>query len=361
MSVPLERARAQLLVDRDRGGPRSVARRFLAVQAQAFAQARWALAARSASATRNEVDALFDDGALVRTWTMRGTLHVVPAEDARLMLGVSAEKQRHLAAPVMRRDGLDADVVSTAFRSLERALADRGSLERADAMDAMTNAGLNTAGGRGYHLIREAALAGIVVWGPVRHTQQALVAADDWLPSVPAISREEALASILVRYLQRRSPATLRDFAWWLGITLTEARRARSDAGTALVPSAAGGEFLEAAQPGTGTNVRSSPAASQAVALLPAYDEYLLGYRDRRPVLEERSLERVLSGTNGVFQPVIVLGGEVVGTWRAETPAEGVRIALSPFRPLPPGVAQAVRREARRYAAYLGTPLLGVV
>ena len=59
MSVPLERARAQLLVDRDRGGPRSVARRFLAVQAQAFAQARWALAARSASATRNEVDALF--------------------------------------------------------------------------------------------------------------------------------------------------------------------------------------------------------------------------------------------------------------------------------------------------------------
>jgi hypothetical protein len=354
VNTPLARAGAQLLVERDAAGPESVARRMLAVQGQAFGPARWALGARSVSTTLSDVDALFDEGTLVRTWTMRGTLHIVGADDVRLMLTATADKQRHLAQQVMRRDGMDAEVVSTAFRALETAMSQQGPLERKQAMDAMSSAGLNTDGGRGYHLIREAALAGIVVWGPVRRTQQALVPAGEWLPPAEPIGRDEAITRILTRYLQCRSPATLRDFAWWLGITLTEARRAHADAGDAVVQSDAGPEFLESAA------TVGTPVPSRTTALLPAYDEYILGYRDRSPVLEDRHWGLVQAGANGIFQPVIVLDGRVAGTWRADASPAGIRVDLAPFVALSSRATSRIEREAARYANYLGTSLLGV-
>lgn len=355
MTVARARARSHLLVRRDDEGPASVARRLLATQAQAFGPARWALGARSGTTTLAEVNGLFDRGDLVRTWTMRGTLHIVGAADARLMLIVTADKQRRLAEPVMRRDGLDAEVVSRAFRALEDAIGDHGPLDRKHAMDAMNAAGLDTEGGRGYHLIREAALAGLLVWGPVSGTQQSLVLADQWLPQTAKIERDEAIVRILLRYLELRSPVTVRDFAWWLGITLTEARRARAAAGDSVVSSDAGVDYLALA--GSGDPV-DSPEPRGTAALLPAFDEYLLGYQDRSSVLGDRHRGLVMGTANGVFQPIIVLDGVVAGTWRPETSAAGVRVVLSPFAPPSLRAGQRLAREAARYARFVGTPLL---
>ncbi|GAB3388793.1 winged helix DNA-binding domain-containing protein [Humibacter soli] len=357
MTVARARALSHLLARRDDDGPASVAAHLLATQAQAFGPARWALGARSGTATLAEVNELFDGGTLVRTWTMRGTLHIVSAADAMLMLNVTADKQRHLAEPVMRRDGMDADVVSRAFRALEDAIGDQGPLDRKRAMDVMDAGGVNTEGGRGYHLIREAALGGLVVWGPVSGTQQSLVLTDQWLPPTARIERDEAIVLILLRYLELRSPATVRDFAWWLGITLTEARRALAAAGDSVVPSDAGVDFLALAG---AVDSADRPEPRNTAALLPAFDEYLLGYQDRSSVLGEHRKALVMGTANGVFQPIIVLDGVVAGTWRPETSAAGLRVILSPFAPLSSRAAQRLAREAARYARFLAVPLLEV-
>ena len=343
-------------------GPRepdaaSAVRRMLAVQGQDFAAGCWALALRTTGATHADVLADLDAGRVIRSWPMRGTLHFVPPEDLRWMLSVTMER---LVAGLGRRQeqlGLEAADFAHAAEVVTTALAGGNSIGRTELMRLWEEAGIVTSGQRGYHLIYFLAQTGLLCWGPVvrvgnGNATQALVLLDEWAPPPPPLEPDEAIARFLLRYLQGHGPATLRDFVWWIKGTVSAAKTARAVLGDALTMMEVDGvEYILTAElADRAAGMPASRSEKDAVHLLPAFDEYLLGYQVRSPILDDEHAELIVPGGNGVFQPVIVAGGRVVGTWRRD----GSRVVPQPFEPLSAARTARLERSAREYTRYAG-------
>ena len=223
---------------------------------------------------------------------------------------------------------------------------------RAEAMELWEAAGIATGGQRGYHLLYYLAQTGVICWGPTLRTQQALVLLDEWAPPERArlLDPDEAGAEYLRRYLAGHGPATLKDFVWWTKGTLAAARAAVAILGDELMTLEVDGvEYLVGAE--LADRAASLPATRSersAVQLLPAFDEYLLGYQDRSPVIDDAQFERVVPGKNGVFSPILVLQGRVAGTWRRS----GSTIVPLPFEPLSAARETAAERSATAYLRF---------
>ena len=348
------RRRAQASDGAREASPADVVRRLLAVQAQDFGAASWALGLRTDGATRSDVRADLDAGRIVRSWPMRGTLHFVPPEDLRWMLSVTTE--RMVAGLARRHKQLeieDADL-GRARDILVGELTGGGRIGRAELMALWEGNGIATAGQRGYHLIYYLAQTGVVCWGPTLRTQQALVLLDEWAPAPRTLEPDEAHAAFLLRYLTGHGPATLKDFVWWTKGTVAGAKRGLAVLGDAVTGLEVDGTTYLVTRELADRAAERPPRREErhAVPQLPGFDEYLLGYQDRSPVLDDEHAEAIVPGGNGIFQPVIVARGRVVGTWRyggAKAEPE-----ISPFQPLGAGQRAALARSARAYRRFAG-------
>lgn len=326
-----------------------------ALQAQDYGQSLWAIGVRMQAATVADVERAIADGKIVRTWPMRGTLHFVPAEDAHWMVALSAE--RTIAGDRRRLEQLELDAMTIGrAEELLCAMLEGGKrLARPDVMRLWEEAGISTTGQRGYHLLWHIAQRGVICVGPIEGKQQTFALLDEWAPSSRELSREEALAELANRYFASHGPATLQDFAGWAGLTLTDARAGLEGAtsGSGLVAERREGqEYVRAAAEAPGVTVDTV----SGVHLLPGFDEYLLGYKDRSAVLAADDAQKVVPGGNGMFLPMVVVGGQVAGTWKRTVRKNGVDIALKPFAPLG-DVEERVSEAAAWYAAFLGVPL----
>ena len=286
------------------------ARHMLAVQSQDFTAGRWALAVRAEDPVRlRDVDRAFDDGGIVRGWTMRGTLHTVPARDLGWVLQVTAGRQRQQAASRHRDLGIDDEMIAAAVRGLTPALHD-GGLTRAEAFAILEGIGIDPAGQRGIHLLFTLTIDGLICQGPV--VERPGIAREQRFVLVEDHIREHAtpadpLAELFVRYIDGHGPATVADFAWWSGLTLGQAREAAARAG-AGVDEVDDGLFAAREKPR-----RAAGAAS--VHALGAFDEYYISYADRTRVCAPEHLAAVGPGKNGMVRPTLIEQGRVIGTW----------------------------------------------
>ncbi|OIH95054.1 hypothetical protein BIU97_03690 [Curtobacterium sp. MCBA15_009] len=334
--------------------PEAAVGRMLAVQGQDLGQALWAVGVRTHGATLATVRDAFDRGALVRSWPMRGTLHVVRPDDLRLLLALTAG--RTLRSTARRADalGIDAAVVARARDVTVSALAGGPGLVRDDLSTVWRRAGIDPGGGRGSHLLLHLAQEGLVAWGPTARVGQRLVLLDEWAPPATAPSattpdeRDEALRRVLLGYLRGRGPAPATDAAAWTKLPLGDVRRARAAAGAA-VEDLGDGLLALADRPAVG----GVPAGH----LLPGFDEYLLGYADRSAQLDPEHAARVVPGGNGVFLPMAVVRGRVVGTWSRTERAAGVSVTVTPFTPLDAAATRALDAAATRFGTFLGVPV----
>jgi hypothetical protein len=355
--IPRLRLRAQRIAGERCATPEAVVRWMGAMQAQDERQSLWAIGVRTAGATVADVRRAVAERAILRTWPMRGTIHVVPAEDAAWMLRLTAA--RHLARDGRRlaQLGLDERDMARGRDLFAAALAGGKRLTRAAMMAVLEAGGIASGGGRGYHALWHAAQSGLICFGPTDGAEQTFVLLDDWVPAPRRLDGEEALAELATRYFRARGPATVRDFAWWAGITLTEARAGLAGAGDRLAPREIDGVAFWMAADGLDGDPAAEP--DDAVHLLPGFDEYLLGYRDRGAVLPAEHAQKIVPGNNGVFRPVFADGRGVVGTWKARVSPAGVAVSPSPFgvRASSPG---RVAEAASRYARFLGLPLAAI-
>jgi hypothetical protein len=331
------------------------ARHMLATQAQEFWGGRWALAARTTSApTVRRVDAAFERGALIRAWTMRGTLHIAAAADLAWMLSLTGERQIGMAAARLRQLGLDAGAFARAERIARGVLGGGGRLTRKEFADALAAGGVDPAGQRGIHVLQTLALRGVLVWGPVvPHAsgptrEQYVVLADEWIADAPAPA--DPAAEFFARYIGAHGPATARDFAWWSGLPLGVARAAAEAAADRVVAIEEGADPAYVA---AGPVPRRSPAAPDVVAL-PPFEEYYLSYVDRSLPCAPEFVGVVGPAQNGIVRPVILARGRVVGVW-THSRAVG-RHADDPVPELfVPGAATdaEVAAALARYAAFI--------
>ena len=331
------------------GPPDQAVARLAAMQAQDAAGVRWAIGLRSQNATLATVEQALASGTIVRTWLLRGTLHVAAAADVRWMLALLGP--RILAGGTGRRRQLDLDD-ATLERSLDviaGALHGGAVLTRAELLQALEHSGIATTGQRGYHLLGHAGLRGLTCFGPPRGKQETFVLLDAQSPAVASLDPDAALGELARRYFAGHGPATLADFVWWSGLTLGQARTALAVAQTDLAQFTVGESVYYHAQ-----DQAIGPAHSDSgVQLLPAFDEYYLGYAQRALVLAAGLDTRVVS-SNGIFRPTIVVDGRIVGIWRIVRRGQNVRVQPDLFDALDSAGEQALHEAMGRYAAFLG-------
>lgn len=312
-----------------------------AVQAQDLRAALAAVALRTTTGTREAAGAALATGEVVRSWPMRGTLHLVPAEDLPWLLELTAARAVARAARRRAQLGLDDATIERAREVAVAALAGGNRLRRAELLAAWQEAGVATAGQRGYHLLAHLSQTGTLCLGPVRDGEQLFVLIDEWIKEPRRLAREEALGELALRYFRGHGPATRADFVRWTGLTVADARTGLELARPALARLELDGvEYL--LDPATPRALDACRDEAAGLFLLPSFDELLLGYADRTATLPARYADRVVPGGNGVFQPTIVYGGRVVGTWRRT----GRRVTSAPFESLPDEVARRVTELA---------------
>lgn len=299
-------------------------RRLGAVQAQDLPGAITSIALRTAGRSRDDVVAAFDAGEIVRGWPQRGTLHVAAADELRWRTALGSP--RPMAAAATRRSQLrldDADLATARDVALATVPATRDEL-----LAAWEAAGLSPAKGRGYHLLVHLAHTAVLCFGPYRDGEPLIVAVDDWIPAVDG--PPDALARWARSYVRGHGPATVQDLARWGGLPVSDARAGLAAAGDGVATLAVDGvEYL--ADPETPDRLAAARAEAEALHLLPGFDEFVLGYRDRAAVLDPAHADRLIPGNNGVFRATVVVGGRVVGLWRAPTGALSVEAFADPI------------------------------
>jgi hypothetical protein len=322
-----------------------------AIQAQDYANAKWAVGLRCSGATDASIEQAIAERAILRTWLLRGTLHLVAPDDVHWMLALLAPR---LIASGERRDRqleLDDATYTRAFGVLIGALDVNRQLTRKELRSALERAGMSTQGQRGYHILARAALQGLICLGPYHGKEQTFVLLDEWAPSGRRLEGEEALAELARRYISSHGPATLADFIWWSGLAARDAR-----AGLEMIKHEIGQETIAEKifwwKPQETVVREQSPRAY----LLPGFDEYYLGYTDRSFLLETKYERRAVS-SNGVFQPILVIDGQVVGTWKRKIKKGAVIILLQPFGTLSEAEGKALEAAAMPYGAFLGLPV----
>ncbi len=324
--------------------PASTVRSLLAMQAQDYPGTMWAIGVRTSGSTFASVEAAHESGGFVRSWPMRGTLHVTSPDDLGWMLALTGERQVRTAAGRHRQLELTDSDFARAEEVARGRLSGGAHVERAALLAALDDAGVSTAGQRGAHLLGNLAHTGVVVLSG----QRTYALLDEWARTPRVLARDAALAELALRYFSGHGPATVRDLAWWSGLTLTDTRAglaAVRDQLDALVVDDV--EYLH--RPGL-------EPASSAVHLLPGFDEYLLGYTDRSAILAPEHADAVVPGGNGMFLSFIVVDGEIVGTWKRERSARRVAVTLQPFDSLSAGTLRAVRRALSAYGDFVGLP-----
>lgn len=328
------RARQQLLGSdkRARRTAETVSALF-ALQSQEWPSAQLAIHARCpADAQADVARAREVERAFVLTWALRGTLHLVPAQDLRWLLELCAPTAISDSKSRYKQLGLTEDARERGLEAIQAVLSREGALIRSQLAGALESRGVPVAGQAIHHLVRFAALRELVCFGPEVDGDLMVVLLDDWLSAATETGRPaDPLRELARRYLAAYAPATPADFGRWSGLKKAQARRAweavADECATVGVP---GGEALMLKEQ---LDALESAPSQPVVRLLPRYDNYLLGYASRAFMVAEAHAKQVHPG-GGLIRACVIIDGEARANWKLEKRRTGLRVLVKPFEAL---------------------------
>ena len=339
--------------------PEDVLTSLGAIQAQDYPAALWAIGLRcSGSTTKEEVEFAISERKITRTWLMRGTLHFASSRDIHWMLRLFAPRLLNTAISRDRHLGLGDDTIRKAEGLFAEALKGNARLTRDEMYKVLEKGGVDIAGALGYHMLYRAAWDGVICFGAHGGKQPTFELLDERVASGRELSSDKALSELASRYFTSHGPATIKDYLWWSGLKTSDAKSGIEAASALLASEEVGGKmYYMAKSPKPGKNQRK-------VHLLPAFDEYLVGYADRSAMLGTADTQRMLrSGkivfthSNGIFLPVVLADGEVVGTWKRKSEKGRVAVSVRQFTKFDEDVVKGVREDANRYSDFLQVPV----
>lgn len=322
---------------------------FGAMQAQDLNSVLWSLGARLPGRTLPEIVADTESRDVVRTWPMRGTVHLIPSADAHWMLDLTGV--RALAGAAKRREflGLTEADADKAAAILGDALAGGGRLTRSACVAAINAGGVTVTGPLGYHLLWYASQRGVTAIAPNEGSEQTFVLLDEWAPSRNTPSPEEALAILAHRYFRSHGPTTAKDFAGWAMLPMKESRAGIAAAGLTRVDV-------------DGTEMWADEAVLEAGPVrgwhaLPGFDEYMLGYKDRSMMATPDMLKSIIPGGNGIFQSTLAQDGRVRAVWKRTLGKKAVSIVVSPLTPFTAKDWSAAEEALQPFGTFVGLPV----
>ncbi|MEM7371188.1 MAG: winged helix DNA-binding domain-containing protein [Bacteroidota bacterium] len=295
-----------------------------AMQAQDLRMVKLAIGIRTTVLQDRQVETAINQGEIIRTHLLRPTWHMVARDDLRWMLRLTAPRIKASMRSRHRQLEITDETVKQSNNSLEKALTQNQALDRHSLIEHLQNANISEANNRGYHLLLRAELDGLICSGPIRDGKHTYVLLDDRIPASPELSEEEAAVRLAQMYFGSHGPARLKDFIWWSGLTARLAKKALTAIQKDLLSTELSDETYWFSE--------DISAASPSLLLLPAYDEYLIGYHDKSiPIADEAFRKRVHS--NGVFRPIVVVNGSIVGIWKLDRSRKKIRLQLQLFSP----------------------------
>ena len=329
-----------------------VVRALGAVQSQDFGGAKWAIAQRTKGLTDSHIDDAFAKGAILRTHVLRPTWHFVLPEDARWMLALTAPRVMSAMAYHARSLELDAKVFRKSHAVIERALRDGKHLTRSELSAILGRAGVDVSSGqRVGHVLMQAEVDRVIISGARRGKHITYALFDERVPAAPPRDRDEALHDLTRRYFATRGPATVHDFAWWSGLAVRDAQRGVEAAGPFLVRETHDGRTYWSA-PGE----RAAPRSRRVAHLLPTFDEYVVGFKDRSAFAERLRGVRQTARLDSLIGHGLFLNGQFVGGWRRTLGTTlDLELRLRVRLTLPE--REHVERAARRFGDFLGLPV----
>ncbi len=318
-----------------------------AVQSQDYIGGTWAMGLRMPNITITDVERAIAERTIVRTWPMRGTLHFIASEDIRWMIKLLVPKIMGRASSRHKQLELDEATFTKSGKIFRKALQGGKRITRDGMYKILAENNISPAGQRGIHILQQLAHEELLCFGEKKGKQFTFTLLDEWLPKTKLITREESLAEIAKRYFTSHGPATVADFAWWTGLNLTDARKGLESVKSALLNETINKEAFWFAE-----SNRFSQKAVEELCLLPVYDEYLVGYKNRDAVFDTSHLAKLGDRTNILFHPTILINGQVAGTWTRLFKKDTAVFNLNTFNKLNGNEKAALEKAADKYGKF---------
>ena len=328
--------------------PHQIIGHFGMIQAQDFNSAKWAIGARLNGCTEKMIHEAFDKGEILRTHVLRPTWHFVTPENIRWMLQLSANRIIQSMKSRDRDLGLTSEIYAKCYRIIEKALEKDISLTREELTNIMHNAGMEFDSSQMYHIIMRAEANGIVCSGALREKIQTYALLEKRVPATKPLTKEKSLSKLARIYFTGHGPAALQDFVWWSGLSVGEARQGLESVQTEFISETVDGQRYW--MPDADFNPLSD--GKSKVHLLPAFDEYIVGYKDRTAVITSENHKKAIS-SNGVFRPVIIKAGKVIGLWKKASSGKKT-ITITPFEPIDNSTQQLIDLAAEKFGCFDG-------
>ena len=319
------------------------------LQAQNPGAARLGIRARTRGLDLAEVNKTHDkDRQIVISWLMRSTLHLVPARDLHWLTAfygpVISAKDRTRRHEL----GLSDEVCAKALPILQSALAESGGLTKTALIARLADDGvqIEPTGQAPIHLLIYAAACGLICRGPEASPgDPTYVLLDEWVTERAPLTAAEVVPELARRYFTSFGPATVADFATWAGIGLGPARQAIAELG---------GYLLAVDVDGTPMYLRDGcqDAAQPAVRLIPAFDNYMFGYRDRSLLVDQAFTGEIYKG--GVARAAVLVDGRIVGTWTQKRTTKLSTVTVDLFEHPARPVRDELAAEAADLARFFG-------
>jgi hypothetical protein len=337
--------------------PEEIVRHLGAVQAQDYPGAKWSVGMRLLDATDDYIEQAFTAGAILRTHLMRPTWHFVVPDDIRWLLALTAPRVHAANAYQYRHLELGDATLSRANDVIEEALQGGKQLTRPELEAVLEQSGIPARGGlRSGYIMMHAELDGIICSGARRGKQFTYALLDERAPNARKLEHGEALAELTTRYFSGHGPAKVHDFVWWSGLTVSDAKIGIEMVKSELAREVVNGETYWYSRHSANTPI--PPDISQRAYLLATYDEYGIGYKDRKDILDpEYAGQADPSNIPGTpFYAQIAMDDKITGFWKRTLKKREVVIETYLFRPLSAAETHAFAAEIERYGQFLGLP-----
>jgi hypothetical protein len=353
LDIVRHRLHNQLLSQTEYTRPGQIVEWLGAVQSQDYTGAKWALGQRVKNATTDAaLDKDFNEGKILRTHLMRPTWHFVAPVDIRWLLMLTAPRVHAVNAFMYRKLELDNAILKKSYKVLEKALQGNKQLRRAELGIALEKAGILAKGLRLGYIMGSAELDGVICSGARKGKQFTYALLEERAAQVKPLKRDEALAELTRRYFTTRGPATLQDFTWWSGLTMADAKKGIEMVRSKFVSEVIGDQtywFADSASP-----VREK---SPTIHLLPNYDEYFIGFKDRSAIGEVAKQAGIKADDPSLIAHIIILDGQIVGGWRRTITKNAVMLEPKLLIDLTKSQERALAREVDRYSEFLQLPV----
>lgn len=320
-----------------------------AIQAQDYEMSKWAVGMRLPQASNEDIEHCIATGQLVRTHVLRPTWHLVHPADVRWMLELTGPGIEQSMGTYNRKLELDEKVFRKSNKVFEKLLAGGKQLKRTELADALEAAKIPTNDLRMNFLLIKAELDMVICNGGKKDKQITYALFEERVPPAPKKKREEALATLALRYFNSHGPATLKDFTGWSGLTITSAREGLQLIKEQLAHDTFGG--LDYYGPLHSQEIKSK---RNEVLLIPNYDEYLVAYKDREVVLNADNVSQLNRDGNPLFSNIILVNGEITGTWKRTIKKTDIIMEYTPFVPLSKTTQAGLDKEAARFKQFTG-------